>query len=200
MEIILNSLDLFGILVFSMSGYLTAVDKKLDFLGAVITSFVTAIGGGTIRDLLLGNTPVTWLTDLYYIYFIILGIFLCILFKKSFLQWRKTFKIFDTLGISAFTILGLSLSKNLGFSPFVCIMMGTITATFGGFLRDIFTNEVPSIMKTDFYATVCIIGGIFYYILVYIGILDVISTFSSLLFIIILRLTAIKYKWKLPKF
>lgn len=192
-------LDIFGIIVFSINGYLTATEKKLDFFGALIISFVTAIGGGTIRDILLGVTPVSWLTNPYYIYCIIFGVLLSTIFKEKFLTWKKTFLIFDTLGISVFTILGLTVAHNLGFNILISCMMGTITAVFGGLLRDILTNQLPYIMHKDLYATICFLGGLFYFLLMYIGIPIVWVTFLSITFIITFRTLAIKYKWELKK-
>ena len=191
--------DLLGTFAFAVSGMLTASNKKFDIFGASVIAFVTALGGGTIRDLLIGHTPLSWVRDLNYLYIIVAAIITSIIFKKYIIKLRKTLFLFDTIGIGVFTIIGLQKSLMLDISTIIAIIMGTISAVFGGVLRDILCNETPLIFRKEIYATPCILGGIFYLLLTS---LDINSNWVSLittLLIIAIRLWAVKKKWALPK-
>ena len=191
--------DLVGTFVFAISGVLTASSKKFDVFGASVIAFVTAIGGGTLRDLLIGSHPIAWIKDLNYLYIIIAAIFVSILFKKYIIKLRKTLFLFDTIGIGVFTIIGVQKSLDLEISPIIAIMMGTISAVFGGVIRDILTNETPLIFRKEIYATPCILGGVLYLLISQTGIdLRIISLITALL-IISIRLLAVQKKWSLPR-
>ena len=191
--------DLVGTFVFAISGVLTASSKKFDVFGASVIAFVTAIGGGTLRDLLIGSHPIAWIKDLNYLYIIIAAVIVSIIFKKYVLKLRKTLFLFDTIGIGVFTIIGVQKSLDLGISPIIAIMMGTISAVFGGVIRDILTNETPLIFRKEIYATPCILGGLLYFLLSSTAIdIRIISLLTALL-IISIRLLAVKKKWALPR-
>ncbi len=191
--------DLVGTFVFAISGVLTASSKKFDVFGASVIAFVTAIGGGTLRDLLIGSHPIAWIKDLNYLYIIIAAVFISIVFKKYIIKLRKTLFLFDTIGIGVFTIIGVQKSLDLGISPIIAIMMGTISAVFGGVIRDILTNEAPLIFRKEIYATPCVLGGIIYFFLLETNIdLMLISLITASL-IISVRLFAVKKEWSLPR-
>ncbi len=191
--------DLVGTFVFAISGVLTASSKKFDVFGASVIAFVTAIGGGTLRDLLIGSHPIAWIKDLNYLYIIIAAVIVSIIFKKYVLKLRKTLFLFDTIGIGVFTIIGVQKSLDLEISPIIAIMMGTISAVFGGVIRDILTNETPLIFRKEIYATPCILGGLLYFLLSSTAIdIRIISLLTALL-IISIRLLAVKKKWALPR-
>lgn len=191
--------DLVGTFVFAISGVLTASSKKFDVFGASVIAFVTAIGGGTLRDLLIGSHPIAWIKDLNYLYIIIAAVIVSIIFKNFVLKLRKTLFLFDTIGIGVFTIIGVQKSLDLGISPIIAIMMGTISAVFGGVIRDILTNETPLIFRKEIYATPCIFGGLLYFLLSNTTIdIRIISLLTALL-IISIRLLAVKKKWALPR-
>jgi uncharacterized membrane protein YeiH len=192
--------DLLGTFVFAISGVLTASNKKFDIFGASVIAFVTAIGGGTIRDILIGDFPVGWIGDLNYLYIILFAIIVSTIFKKYISQLRKTLFLFDTIGIGVFTIIGLQKSLVFDISPIIAVMMGTISAVFGGVLRDILCNETPLIFRKEIYATPCIVGGFTYLILTKTNIdLTIISAITAGL-IIGVRLFAVKKNWSLPRF
>jgi uncharacterized membrane protein YeiH len=196
---ILYILDLFGTLVFSISGVLVSSNKhKFDIFGTSVIGFVTAIGGGTLRDVMIGNTPVSWIRDINYFYAIIIGIILTYIFKDKFLKLKKTLSIFDTIGLSAFTILGVQTSLNNDITPIISIIFGVVSAVFGGIIRDILSNEQPIIFKRDFYASSAIIGATIYNFLLYTNLNYLNITFISIFSIIIIRLLSIKNKWRLP--
>lgn len=192
-------LDIIGVFVFAISGVLAAINKKLDLFGVFIIAFVTALGGGTLRDTLIGRTPVGWMQDLNYVYLIIAGYFVAILFRNYLNKLRLSLFLFDTIGLGVFTLIGIEKGLEYGLHPVICIALGTITATFGGLIRDILCNEIPLLLrKGTIYATICIIGGVLFFILRKIGLQDSINELVTSLFIIVFRLAAVKYKMSLP--
>ncbi len=193
-------LDLIGTMAFAMSGALTAMHKKLDPFGVFIIAFVTAVGGGTLRDVLIGRTPVGWMRDMQYVYVIILGFFLAILFRKKFEKLRRSLFLFDTIGLGVFTLIGLEKGISIGLHPVICIALGTMTACFGGVLRDILCNEIPNVFREEIYATICILGGIVFFSLRKLNINDDFLYLVTSLVIIVVRLMAVKYKWHLKAF
>ena len=158
--------EIFGIFFYGISGALAADEKSgKDWFGVTFTAFVTAIGGGTIRDVLLGSFPISWIKDVNMLYAVMLGIIMAALFYKFFLKLRKTFMLFDTLGIALFTIVGVEKALNLGVSPIVAIIMGMFTAIMGGVIRDMMINEIPVVFRKEIYASACLMGAIIYVIL-----------------------------------
>ena len=158
-------LEIIGTMAFAMSGALTAMNKKMDPFGVFIIAFVTAVGGGTLRDVLIGRTPVGWMLDIRYVYLIIVGFILAILFRKKFDRLRTSLFLFDTIGLGVFTLIGLEKGINIGLHPVICIALGTMTACFGGVIRDILCTEIPVIFRREIYATICIFGGIVFFML-----------------------------------
>ena len=193
-------LDIIGTMAFAMSGALTAMHKKLDPFGVFIIAFVTAVGGGTLRDVLIGRTPVGWMRDMQYVYVIILGFFLAILFRKRFDKLRTSLFLFDTIGLGVFTFIGLERGLLTGLHPAICIALGTMTACFGGVIRDILCNEIPNVFREEIYATICIFGGIVFFGLRQLNLNDDILYLVTSLVIIVIRLMAVKYKWHLKAF
>ncbi len=191
-------LEILGTIAFAISGALTAMQKKMDPFGVFIIAFVTAAGGGTLRDVMIGSTPVGWMLDLRYIYMIIAGFILAIIFKRKLDRLRISMMLFDTIGLSVFTLLGLQKGIDYGLHPAISIGLGTITACFGGVLRDILCAEIPVIFRKEIYATVCISGGIVFFILRKFDLstdaLYIISAISIAMF----RLLVVKNKWSLP--
>jgi uncharacterized membrane protein YeiH len=197
---IFHLLDLIGTMAFAMSGALTAMNKKLDPFGVFIIAFVTAVGGGTLRDALIGRTPVAWMLDLQYVYVIILGYMLTILFRKKLDKLRVSLFLFDTIGLGVFTLIGLEKGIVTGLHPIICIALGTMTACFGGVLRDILCNEIPTIFRREIYATICLFGGVVFFALKSLNLEDDVLYLITSIAIISVRLLAVKYKWYLPAF
>jgi len=187
--------DLAGTFVFAVSGWLLASKKQLDFFGAAVISFITAVGGGTLRDVLIGSTPVGWMQDLNYLKVIAAGMLATVFFKRIFERLRKTMFLFDSIGIGLFTILGLQKTLDFGLSPVVAIMMGTISAVFGGVLRDTLVNEIPMIFRREVYATVCLAGGIIYLILGKTPLNDDFRIIITISTIITIRILAVVNNW-----
>lgn len=193
-------LDLIGTMAFAMSGALTAMHKRLDPFGVFIIAFVTAVGGGTLRDVLIGRTPVGWMQDLKYVYVIILGFGLAILFRKKFDKLRTSLFLFDTIGLGVFTLIGLERGIMTGLHPVICIALGTMTACFGGVTRDILCTEIPTIFRREIYATICIFGGVVFFGLKKLNLEDDALYLVTSIVIITVRLLAVKFKWYLPAF
>ncbi|WP_313805340.1 trimeric intracellular cation channel family protein [Flavobacterium sp.] len=191
-------LDILGTMAFAVSGALTAMNKKLDPFGVFIIAFVTSVGGGTLRDILIGRTPVGWMLNLNYVYVIILGYFLAVIFRKKLDQFRTSMFLFDTIGLGVFTLIGLEKGMEVNLHPVICIALGTMTACFGGVIRDILCNDIPVIFRKEIYATICIIGGVFFFLMKGLDIpKDILYLLTSVL-IIAIRLMAVIFKWSLP--
>ena len=191
-------LEIIGTMAFAMSGALTAMHKKLDPFGVFVIAFATSVGGGTLRDIMIGNKPVGWMLELNYVYIIIVGFILAILFRKKFDKLRTSLFLFDTIGLGIFTLIGLEKGISIGLQPLICIALGTMTACFGGVIRDILCGEIPVIFRKEIYATICIFGGIVYFILRELNLNIDVMYLTTTLFIILVRLMAVKYKWYLP--
>lgn len=192
-------LDIIGTFAFAVSGALVASDKKFDLFGVVIIAFVTAVGGGMLRDLLIDAHPINWIGDLNYMYTIFLAVIFTFLFKSKIAHLSKTMFLFDTIGLSVFTLLGLEKGLSFNLNPIIALIMGMISAVFGGVLRDVLTNKIPLIFEKEIYASACLIGGISYLLLTYFNMTEnVIFVFSASI-IVIIRVIAVKFKLQLPK-
>ncbi len=195
---LLYGIDLIGTFVFAISGALAAADKKFDLFGAAVIALVTALGGGTIRDVLIGSRPVGWMNDLNYLIAVGLAIGASFVFKARIQTLRRTLFLFDSIGIGVFTILGLQKTLNLGLSPIIAILMGAVSAVFGGVVRDVLCCEVPLIFRREIYATACLAGGSVYLLLDSLTVRRDVAIVITVLMIIALRLAAVKHKWYLP--
>ena len=158
---LLEVLNYCGLFVFSISGMLAASEKRLDLFGGYIIAFVTALGGGTLRDVLL-NVDIAWIEDPNYLYCAFAGGTVALVFKKKGKQIRKTLFLFDTIGIALFTILGIQKALAFDSPQVVAVIFGVMSATFGGVIRDILCNEIPLLFRQEIYATACIIGAAIY--------------------------------------
>ena len=191
-------IDLLGTIAFAVSGALAAFDKKLDPFGIIIIAFVTAAGGGTLRDVLIGVHPVSWMTNMNLVYTILICVAITFIFRKFLLKLRTTLFLFDTIGIGLYTVVGVEMGIKAGLHPLICITLGCITACFGGVLRDILVNEIPVIFRKNVYATACIIGGFSYFLLRKIGLTEDIVFPVAASVVITIRLLAVYFKIRLP--
>jgi len=196
----LHIIDILGTFSFAVSGAFLAMQKKLDPFGVLVLSFVTAIGGGTIRDILIGNMPVSWLRNETATIVIFSSAIVTMLFGRFLKRFPITLFLFDALGIGLFTIIGLEMALEKDFSIGVCIALGTITACFGGVLRDVLLNEVPLLFRKEIYALACITGGVIYVWLKRTDLDTDIAKILCILIIFIIRVLAVRYKLSLPQF
>ena len=164
-----------------------------------IIAFVTAVGGGMLRDVLINAHPINWIGDLNYVYVIFLAVVFTFLFKSKIAHLSKTIFLFDTIGLSVFTLLGLEKGLSFGLNPFVALIMGMISAVFGGVLRDVLTNKIPLIFKKEIYASACLAGGVSYLVLNFFNMSENIIFIFSTTIIVVIRVIAVKFKLQLPK-
>ncbi len=190
--------DYAGTCAFAISGTLSASEKKLDLFGATFIGFVTAIGGGTTRDILMGNTPVTWLQSNIYFILIASAIVFTFIFHRHIIKLKQTLSLFDTIGIGVFTIIGLEKGLDFGLTEPVAVIMGMSSAVVGGVIRDTLCNDVPIIFHKEIYATACIAGSLVYLALYYYNVSPIINESITIACIIIIRLLAIKFNLSLP--
>ena len=195
----LNIIDIIGTFAFAVSGVFSAMERRLDAFGVLIISFVTAIGGGTIRDVLVGNLPVNWLQNQSTILVILLSALLTIFFGTYLKQFHTALFLFDALGLGLFTIIGLEVGLKRGFTAGVCIALGTISACFGGVLRDVLLNKVPLIFQKEIYALACILGGVVYYLLLKTTVNEDVAKIACILLIFFIRVFAVRYQLSLPR-
>lgn len=195
-------LNLVGIFFFTISGSLAARDKKHyhDYFGVFFTGFLTAIGGGTLRDIILGDYPISWIKDANILISIIIAFVFTLVFKNYIIRLRRTLFLFDTIGVGIYAILGLQKSLDFGVNPFAAVILGLISAVFGGVIRDTLLNEIPLIFAKEIYATACIAGAVVYSMLTYAGVNETIAGPICMILIIVIRVIAVKYKLSLPKF
>lgn len=189
--------DLFGTLVFAISGVLTALDKKFDLVGSIVIGLITAVGGGSLRDLLIGSTPVGWMRDEYYLIAILLGVLLSYALKPRIIRLKRSMFLFDTLGIGVFTILGLQKTLDTGLSIPVALLMGVVSAVFGGVIRDVLCNEVPLIFRRQIYASACLAGGLVYVLGVQASLPALWISLLSIAIVVGIRYLSVRYNWSL---
>ena len=196
---LITLLDFSGTFVFAISGVLSASGKRLDWFGALFIGFVTAVGGGTTRDVLLGSHPVFWMKDSIPLLVIFSAVIFTFLFKRYILPLKKPLFIFDTIGLGIFTIIGLEKALSFGINPIAAVMMGMVTAVMGGIIRDTLCNDIPLIFRKEIYATPCLIGGGLYLLLDAYYIPKDIIIISTVMLIIMIRILAVRFKWSLPE-
>lgn len=185
-------LDIFGTVSFAVAASLMGYKKNLDPFGILVISVITAVGGGTLRDILLRNYPIFWIDNIVYLIVIIISSLLTQIFIKHISRISNILLIFDAIGIGVFTVIGIKIANNFSIHPLISITMGTITAVFGGLIRDVLYNEIPVILHKELYATLCITGGLMFFFLKYLSVPLEINYSISMLFIIITRVISIK--------
>lgn len=190
-------IEFIGTLAFAISGIRLASAKHFDWFGGYVVGLATAIGGGTIRDVMLGLTPF-WMTTPIYLICTAGALLLVIIFKKRLTSLTNTWFLFDTLGLALFTIAGIQKTLFAGFPFWVAVIMGCMTGAAGGIIRDVLINEVPLIFRKEIYALACIIGGIVYWIGYSLNWHDEITMILSFVSVIIVRVLAAKYHISLP--
>lgn len=190
-------IEFLGTFAFAISGIRSASSKNFDWFGGYVVGLATAIGGGTIRDVMLGQVPF-WMTNSIYLLCTGIALVTFVLLKRLFTKLSKTWALFDTLGLALFTIAGIQKTLEAGFPFWVAIIMGCITGAAGGVLRDVFVNEVPLIFRKEIYAVACIIGGLIYQLCDALGMNIEITVIATFISVVAVRILAVKYKISLP--
>ena len=189
--------DYTGTFAFAISGIRLASAKQFDWFGAYVVGLVTAVGGGTIRDILLNATPF-WMEQTSYLTVSALALLFVIIFRKYVIRLNNTFFIFDAIGLGLFTVVGIEKSLLAGFPMWVAIIMGMTTGAVGGVIRDIFINEVPLIFRKDIYAIACILGGLIYFACDFFAVGHITTQIITAGSVILARIVAVKYHISLP--
>ncbi|KGN73489.1 membrane protein [Porphyromonas gulae] len=191
--------DYLGTFAFAISGIRLAAALRFDWFGAYVVGVVTAVGGGTVRDILL-NVPPFWMLQPSYLFISMLALIFTIVFRKYVVRLNHTVFIFDTVGIGLFTIVGVAKTFECGYAWWLAIAMGTITGSFGGMIRDILINQTPLIFRKDIYAMACLIGGAVYVGLMYTTLPIEIIQFIAAFIVVAVRFVSVKYHISIPAF
>jgi uncharacterized membrane protein YeiH len=196
---LLMSLDMMGTVVFAITGLLAASRHHLDFFGAIVLAMVTAVGGGTLRDLIL-NVPVFWLNHTEYVYITVVTTLAVAIYRRTHVIPNRVLLILDAVGLAVFSIIGAQKALALGYADVIAVMMGVMTGVVGGMMRDILVGEVPLILRKEIYATASFLGASVYVVLLgwietdwLVIALSITATLSA-------RLGGVFLGWRLPKF
>jgi len=189
--------DLLGTMMFAISGAMAANRKGIDVFGACFTGFVTAIGGGSLRDVFLNLRPV-WVDDGNYLIAILLGFFLSLVAYQTLSKLSKTLFLFDAIGIGFFTVVGVQKSLQYDSSGIAAVILGMFSAVMGGVIRDTLMNETPLIFRKEIYATACLSGAICFVLLKSLGLDNSYNAIISASLVFIIRIIAVKYRLALP--
>ena len=190
-------IEFLGTFAFAISGIRSASSKNFDWFGGYVVGLATAIGGGTIRDVMLGQVPF-WMTNSIYLICTGAALLTFVMLKKLFARLSKTWALFDTLGLALFTIAGIQKTLEAGFPFWVAIIMGCITGAAGGVMRDVFVNETPLIFRKEIYAIACIIGGLVYQLCYMLNLSVEVAVVSTFVTVVVVRMLAVKYRISLP--
>jgi uncharacterized membrane protein YeiH len=199
--LLLYTLDLIGVAVFAISGALAAGRKHLDLLGVIVLGLVTAVGGGTIRDVLLGRHPIFWLADSAYIVVIIASALMTI----AYVRWRPppagALLYADAIGLAMFSVTGAQIAERAGLPAVAGIVLGTVTGAAGGAVRDVLSAEIPMVLRRgNLYASAAILGTSVYFILASAGIGRSSATWAGMFIVLAVRLASIRFGLQLPVF
>lgn len=191
-------IEIAGTFAFAVSGAFAGMRKELDPFGVLIMAFVPAIGGGTLRDILINDLPVAWLKNSMTIWVIVAAAVLSMFFAGQLKKMYKLLFLFDAVGLGLFTIVGIEKGIEHQYSPGVCVALGILTGCFGGVLRDVLLNEVPLLFRKEIYAMACLAGGVTYFLLHAIPYLAGWTEIASMLVIVTVRILAVYRGWSLP--
>ncbi|HEY5512581.1 MAG TPA: trimeric intracellular cation channel family protein [Geomonas sp.] len=196
---IMYAFDLLGTVAFAASGALAGVRRRMDLLGVIVLGIVTATGGGVVRDLLLNDTPPFCFKNELYLYLALAASIVVFLTPRSFERMRRAMLLLDALGLGTFLVIGTSkaLAFHLGFMG--AVIMGVMTATCGGLIRDVLSNEIPLILQREIYASACVAGGALFYLLYHAAVPTATNLTVSALVVITIRCAAILKGWELPR-
>ncbi|MCF0204710.1 MAG: trimeric intracellular cation channel family protein [Muribaculaceae bacterium] len=196
-DLFLLIIEVIGTIAFAISGIRLAVAKNFDWFGAYIVGLITAIGGGTIRDVLL-DVPPFWMLNSLYLSVTAASLVFVALFRKYLVRIENTLFIWDTIGLGLFVVIGIHKTLQCGYPFWVATIMGTLTGAFGGVLRDILINEVPLIFRREVYAMACVVGGIVYWACMHQGMPEALQQIMSAVSVILIRFLAVAYDISLP--
>ena len=189
-------IEVIGTIAFAISGIRMAAAKHFDWFGAYTVGLVTAIGGGTLRDILL-DIPMFWMQTWWYLAVTGISLGLVILFRKVLVKTQILF-VFDTIGLGLFVVIGIQKTLDVDYPMWVAIVMGVVTGAVGGVIRDILVNNEPLLFQKDIYATACLAGGLVYWMMLLAGTSVMAQGLACAATVIVIRLLAVRYGWSLP--
>lgn len=196
---ILPLLDIIGLIAFSVSGVIAGVRKQMDVYGVFLLAIVTAMGGGTIRDVLVGHTPATVLVDPIVVIIPLVITGAAFFGRKWMERGLRTLLVMDAIGLGVFTISGVSVGIDVGVPVFGAVILGIITSTAGGITRDLLSGEIPLVLRKDVYASASLIGGVVFWLLrVHTGLHNEIAAMACTLLVIAIRVISVQRNWHLP--
>lgn len=190
-------IEVIGTFAFAISGIRLAAYRRFDWFGAYTVGLVTAIGGGTLRDVLL-DIDVFWMQQWSYLAVTGIALAIVIIFRKMLVSSNRMLFVFDTLGLALFVVIGIQKSLAVAYPMWVAIVMGVITGSFGGVLRDILINQEPLFFRKDIYATACVAGGFVYWLVMALGAAEMMQQLACALVVVGLRMGALHWNWQLP--
>lgn len=196
-NIFISIIEIIGTSAFAISGIRQAAAKRFDWFGAYVVGLVTAIGGGTLRDLMLGVTPF-WMLNSVYLIVTAVSLAVVIILGRRIVYLYNKFYIYDAIGLGLFVVVGIQKTLEMGFPFWVAITMGTVTGVAGGIMRDVLLAQTPLIFRKDIYAIACIGGGLVYWVAWELGLDGPVSQSVAALVVILIRFLAVKYSWRLP--
>jgi uncharacterized membrane protein YeiH len=197
---VVHALDLFGVAVFAVSGALAAGRKGMDLFGVMVVSAVTAVGGGTLRDVLLDNQPLFWVRDIDYLLVTFGAAALTLAYVRAFRPPRGSLLVADAFGLALFTVIGAGVTHEAGAPALICVVMGAVTGSAGGLLRDVLCAEVPLLLRRDVYALAAVAGASLYVLLEGSGVAVTVSAPVSVAAVFAIRLAAIRWDLHAPSF
>jgi uncharacterized membrane protein YeiH len=197
---LLHTIYLIAICAEAISGALMGIRKDMDIFGICLIGTVAALGGGTVRDILIGHYPLGWVAHPEYLAFTICAAIVAAVAARALHHFKSAFLVVDALGLVAFTIIGCDIARSFdNFHPAIVVMLGMVTGVFGGLLRDVLCNEIPLVLRREIYASVSLLTGALYVLILHLQIDSRIATLSSLLLGFSVRLLAIRFHWELPR-
>ncbi|MGF1699157.1 trimeric intracellular cation channel family protein [Photobacterium makurazakiensis] len=197
---LLTTLYIIGITAEAMTGALAAGKRHMDWFGVMLVASATAIGGGTVRDILLGHYPLGWVANPQYLAITCLAGLLTTLVAPQVVRFHKVFVLLDSLGLIVFSIIGCRVAMDMGLSPLICIVAAVVTGVFGGLLRDLMCRRSPLVLHKELYASVAFLAGAMYYVMMHFAVPEMIATISTLVVGFTVRIAAVQFGWSLPIF
>ncbi|STZ02431.1 Predicted membrane protein [Moraxella equi] len=191
-------LDFIGVIACAVAGTMLAISKGFDLFGCILVSMVNAIGGGTIRDVMLDRHPLFWTIDLNYVFAITITSILCQMFFRPTARMNGVLKLFDAIGLSAFSVIGLTVALSMGATPLIAVMMAVMTSIAGGIMRDMICQELPMVLQKEIYITAGILGSLTYLGLGRLGVVAWLCELAMLMVVFGVRMLAVRYDWHLP--
>ena len=206
MDNLIFALELIGVAAFAVSGAMVAIEKKADIFGVIFLAVTTALGGGVIRDVLLGQLPPKMFTS--YVYLLVAALSAVIVFVDAYIRREKYRQnmgrldsinnIFDSIGLAVFTVSGMNMAMSVSDNVVLILFLGMTTGVGGGMLRDMLTNAMPTVLRKRIYAVASLLGGGLYYTMYALNVNEALAAICGMLFIVVLRILATVLKWNLP--